>query len=288
MFNRACHIAIPRARGLALGYSCRPLRGLFLVLVNRMISSAFVLMRTTLRHRELSSLVCAAWLCLTVDALFHTQATVVAQTKDSCIDCHSRQKDKAGQIVPIYQTSTHSRVGIACDGCHGGDPAQSEKGKAHTGQFVARPDAAGTLEMCGKCHRQPLEFFKNSRHIATRPNAARLDCAECHGVHRIGAPSESFRWPQFCAGCHGLEYLPQLPRPFQDVLALADDLREGIHRLETKRRASPELTSRWKEIRHMISEPVHQTDTKGGLERIPRILELGASLKQQIASEERR
>jgi len=33
----------------------------------------------------------------------------------------------------------------------------------------------------------------------------------------------------------------------------------------------------------MISELVHQTDAKGGADRIPRILELGATLKQQIA-----
>jgi hypothetical protein len=33
---------------------------------------------------------------------------------------------------------------------------------------------------------------------------------------------------------------------------------------------------------------VHKTDAKGGSERIRRILELGATLKQQIASEEKR
>jgi len=32
----------------------------------------------------------------------------------------------------------------------------------------------------------------------------------------------------------------------------------------------------------MISELIHQTDLRGGAERIPRILELGAKLKQQL------
>jgi len=142
--------------------------------------------------------------------------------------------------------------------------------------------------MCGRCHRQPLEFFKSSRHVAARPNAPRLDCAECHGVHAIGAASETQHWPQFCAGCHGLEYLPRLSRSFQEMLTLADDLREGIHRLEGKGRAQPEFVARRKEIRHMISELVHQTDVKSGVERIPRILELGTTLKLQIAAEEKR
>jgi hypothetical protein len=246
-------------------------------------------MRSVSKSRYLSLMVFWLWLGLASAGLFRRAVPVAAQSKDYCIDCHSRQKDNAGQVVAIYQTSTHSRVNIGCDGCHGGDPSQTEKAKSHAGRFIARPDSAATLEMCGGCHRQPLEFFKNSRHVAARPNAARLDCVECHGVHAIGAASESFRWPQFCAGCHGLEYLPALPRPFQDMLALADDLREGLHRLEVNGRApTKELIARRKEIRHMISELVHKTDARAGLDRIPRILELGATLKQTITSEEKK
>jgi hypothetical protein len=241
-----------------------------------------LIMRTASPQRYLSLMVFWLWLGLAGAAFFRGAAPVAAQNKDNCIDCHSRLQGKAGQVVSIYQTSTHSRMSVACDGCHGGDASQSDKSKAHAGHFVARPDTTATLEMCGACHRQPLEFFKGSRHVAARPNAARLDCAECHGVHGIGAASDSFRWPQFCAGCHGLEYLPQLPRPFQEMLTLADDLREGIHRLEARGLASTELIQRRKEIRHLISELVHQTDAKGGAERIPHILEQGARLKEQL------
>lgn len=247
------------------------------------------IMRSASKQRYLSLI--TLWLCLGLAgaALFRGAVPSAPQPKDNCVECHSRQKDRAGQVVSIYQTSAHGRLNVGCDGCHGGDSSQSDKGKGHAGHFIARPDASATLEMCGACHRQPLEFFKSSRHVAARPNAPRLDCAECHGVHAIGAASESFRWPTFCAGCHGLEYLPQLPRPFQEMLALADDLREGIHRLEVKGLApARELTERRKEIRHMISGLVHQTDAKGAVERNPRVLELGAALKQQIASEEKR
>jgi hypothetical protein len=72
------------------------------------------------------------------------------------------------------------------------------------------------------------------------------------------------------------------------MLTLADDLREGIHRLEAVGRPRPEFVTRRKEIRHMISELVHKTDAKGGVERIPGILELGATLKRQIVVEEKR
>jgi hypothetical protein len=228
----------------------------------------------------------ALWLLPVAVVLFHTSNAVRGQSEDNCSACHRQQKDNS--VFTIFKGSTHGRGGITCNRCHGGDPSQSEKNKAHADHFIAKPDTAGTLEMCGRCHRQPLEFFKSSRHVAARPNAARLDCVECHGVHAIGAASDSLRWPQFCAGCHGLEYLPPLPRPFQEMLALADDLSDGLHRLDQKGGVKPELIQRRKEIRHMISELVHQTDTKGGVERIPRILELGATLKQQIAAEEKR
>jgi len=73
------------------------------------------------------------------------------------------------------------------------------------------------------------------------------------------------------------------------MLSLADDLNDGLQRVEAKGRPpSKELIDRRKEIRHAISLIVHQTDTKGGLERIPQILDLGTSLKKQIATEEKR
>jgi len=232
--------------------------------------------------QSISSTIAALWLCANVAAIV-VERRPFLQNADNCVSCHARD-----QVVGIYRTSAHAKSGITCDGCHGGDSSQTDKTKAHGTSFVARPDTAATLTMCGNCHRQPLEFFKASKHVASRPNAARLDCVDCHGVHAIGASSESFHWPQFCAGCHGLEYLPQLPKPFQEMISLADDLREGVLALESKGLAKPELVAKRKEIRHAISELVHKTDARAGLERIPAILESGASLKSRFAAEGRR
>ena len=69
---------------------------------------------------------------------------------------------------------------------------------------------------------------------------------------------------------------------------MADDLNDGLYRLEQKGSVKPDLAQRRKEIRHMISELVHKTDSKGGAEAIPHILELGASLQQQISAEQKK
>ena len=220
------------------------------------------------------------------------QAVKAGETKaggDSCIACHSRESGKTGQPVKLHSASAHGKAGIGCHGCHGGDPSQAEKSRAHAPGFVGKPDANGTLLMCGACHQQPLALFKGSRHFPAQRGRPRLDCAECHGVHTVGSAPASFSFATFCAGCHGLEYLPALPPPFQDLLNLSDDLREGLRNLEESgRSASGDLIQRRKEIRRLTSEIVHPTDLKGGLEQIPHLLQLGEALKRQIQSEQNR
>src|SRR3989442_6954348 len=105
------------------------------------------------------SIIFFVWSCLCAVALLHLGDSVVAQSPNNCLECHSRQKDEPGAVVAIYKTSTHYRAALGCDDCHGGDSSQPEKGKAHAGRFIAGRDTAATLEMCGRCHREPLEFF---------------------------------------------------------------------------------------------------------------------------------
>jgi hypothetical protein len=80
-----------------------------------------------------------------------------------------------------------------------------------------------------------------------------------------------------------LEYLPPLPQQFQDLLNLADDLRDEFKRLAAKgHKPSAEAIKQRKEIRRLTAELVHPTDRAGGVERIPMILSQGEKLKQEI------
>jgi hypothetical protein len=49
-----------------------------------------------------------------------------------------------------------------------------------------------------------------------------VNCVDCHGAHDVGNPPELFSLADYCASCHGLEYLPALPADFR-VLLQADD-----------------------------------------------------------------
>jgi hypothetical protein len=184
--------------------------------------------------------------------------------------------------VGLHLKSAHARVG--CQGCHGGSPDDYDEAKAHAGTFVGKPDTSATLKMCARCHESPLVQFKDSRHFPEHRGVPRVDCVTCHGAHTIGGPSETSSLAQVCIGCHGLEYLPGLPKQVQVMLEVADDLRESLGKAgEEGRTISPELTERRKGIRHRISEIVHPTDLKNGLEKIPQILEDGRLLKEEIA-----
>ena len=208
------------------------------------------------------------------------------QQGDNCSACHQKNGD---QTVSLFARSTHARSGITCNRCHGGDPFATEKQTAHGGRFVGKPSSNETIAMCGSCHRAQLASFKASRHFPERRGVARVDCSGCHGAHLVGAQSSNFSFGYYCAGCHGLEYLPELPAELQKMLAVADESRRITRAIEEAgRKPSDEVTSRRKEIRRLISEIVHPTNLQVGREKIEEIIRLGDELKRVDEQDKRK
>ncbi|HXG67353.1 MAG TPA: ammonia-forming cytochrome c nitrite reductase subunit c552 [Blastocatellia bacterium] len=200
------------------------------------------------------------------------------QTTDSCAACHQKQE---GNVVELFSHSVHAQKGIACSRCHGGDSSATDKQAAHSGRFVGQPSSEQVLTICGSCHREQLATFKTSRHFPERRGVTRVDCVQCHGAHTVGSPKRNFSFAYYCSGCHGLEYLPELPSDFLKMLNLADDLTEAMNaRANAGAAPAEEAIQRRKEISRMIARIVHGTDLKGGGEEIPRIVESGNALKR--------
>ncbi|HLG14230.1 MAG TPA: cytochrome c3 family protein [Blastocatellia bacterium] len=202
-----------------------------------------------------------------------------ALVDDNCATCH--QKHDAG-TVGLYSSSAHAAAGITCDRCHGGEQLTTDKRTAHAGRFIGQPASDQVLGMCGSCHRPQLAMFKTSRHFPARKGVPRVDCAQCHGAHTVGSPSRSFSFAYYCSGCHGQEYLPELPRFFPQVLELADYLAETKHAMgEGIRKPAEDEAALRREIRTRIAEIVHSTDLAGSVEKAPEILKLGETLKKK-------
>jgi Cytochrome c3 len=196
----------------------------------------------------------------------------------NCAECHKKQGD---QVVALYLSSTHAEAGLSCSRCHGGNASATDKATAHAGRFVARPEPAGVMAICGSCHSGERDTFKSGRHFQASSNTPRMDCSQCHGAHGVGSGARSFSFVSYCAGCHGLEYLPPLPTEFQKMLASVDEQAAifGLIR-SSGHKPSDDLIRKRKELRRAIGEIVHRTDMEGGLQKIPEILKRADELKQ--------
>jgi 3-mercaptopyruvate sulfurtransferase SseA len=101
-----------------------------------------------------------------------------------------------------FLTTTHGV--LACESCHGGNPASMDKAAAHTG-MAPQPSVKNPRKACGDCHGEIVATAKDSLHatlstfpkvLANRANrdkwghideARKNHCAACHTS---------------CGGCH--------------------------------------------------------------------------------------
>jgi Cytochrome c3 len=199
------------------------------------------------------------------------------QRTNNCVECHKKQ---SGEVVALYSTSTHAEMGMSCSRCHGGDQSAADKQSAHATAFTGSPDPNGVIAMCGSCHSRERDLFKSSRHFDATRNAPRMDCSQCHGAHGVGSARRDFSFSLYCASCHGLEYLPQLPADFQKMLAALDEQVETLRSIKRSGKPPDDLIAKREEIRRAISDIVHRTDFEGGTKKIPQILKWADEFKR--------
>lgn len=153
-------------------------------------------------------------------ALLLLASVVRAETPlDSCSKCHEKE-------AAVEKTSVHAREQPGCASCHGGDPAQADKEKAHAG-LVKKVSHAGIPALCAKCHSDvalmnpyglPTDQFAqyqtshHGRKLAEGDTevAACTDCHGAHGIRRVADPESPVfpkNVPATCARCHGDEAL---------------------------------------------------------------------------------
>jgi hypothetical protein len=190
----------------------------------------------------------------------------VTASENSCIDCHktvtpfTEEQKRFNQIriehlerqvtcslachedrirnltTTNYQQwseSVHALKGVACDSCHGGDPAQATKEKAHANlKNVTDPDSpvyyTNVPNTCGKCHSKELANFENSTHYK-KLEALQLapTCTTCHVPHTFTVLNpEDFRTT--CGTCHSV-YKKIAP---YDIPLRAEDLLGRVNKLK--------------------------------------------------------
>lgn len=128
--------------------------------------------------------------------------------ESSCVACH-RAVDREGlsHTFEEWEGSVHSKAGVTCEACHGGDASKPDAKPAHAGlrastnpksrlYFTAIPAA------CGACHQTESEAFSRSAHAKELKRSGRgPNCVTCHGsmANRVLEPRDL---ENLCTLCH--------------------------------------------------------------------------------------
>jgi hypothetical protein len=144
------------------------------------------------------------------------------------LECH---EDKVRQLATAnyqqWSESVHA-LKATCDDCHGGDPKQATKEKAHINfKNITDPQSpvyyTNVPKTCGKCHPKELDNFENSTHYQKlESNKLAPTCTTCHHPHAFTTPNpEDFR--NSCGSCHSVS---NKIAPFDTPLKAEDMLRK--------------------------------------------------------------
>jgi hypothetical protein len=151
-----------------------------------------------------------------------------APAANTCLACHATLTD-ARLATPARRFSgpdVHRERGFACVECHGGDPGNSDKARAHDAArgFKGAPIGQAQIATCARCHSDaavmrrfsPKQRVDQAAEYATSVHGKQLaaghtnvaTCASCHGPHGIRRVSDA-KSPVFptnvaatCAACH--------------------------------------------------------------------------------------
>lgn len=149
-----------------------------------------------------------------------------AQTKNSCVDCHSALPAQLSVTQETFSHDIHEQKGLTCVSCHGGDASSDDPQKAMSKKagWKGAIDRRQIPQLCGSCHSNPdymrrydpslrtdqLAQYHTSVHgkrLAGGDSKVAV-CTDCHSVHDLRAPSDpqSTVYPlniaKTCARCH--------------------------------------------------------------------------------------
>ncbi|MBJ6727249.1 multiheme c-type cytochrome [Geomesophilobacter sediminis] len=121
-----------------------------------------------------------------------------------CIQCHSQLPDRLGEPVKLWKQSVHAENGIACNGCHGGDPTNAADAMNRSRGFLGAPKEADIPAFCGRCHVGVLKDYLASAHGRALGKGGPT-CVTCHSNHLVTRASINIINEKTCTQCHTFE-----------------------------------------------------------------------------------
>lgn len=166
----------------------------------------------------------------------------------TCGKCHGDAEYMKGRkvttdVVAKYEGSVHGRALLgrgdmgapACNSCHGNHGATP-------------PQMASVANVCGTCHSQQAEYFRDSKKKANFDQNGIAACVFCHSNHDIKAPTDAMLGTgkeSVCLQCHedkddpGFVAAQKWEAGFR---SLSTKLEEATHVLEKAEQAGMEVS----------------------------------------------
>lgn len=210
-------------------------------------------------------------------ALLGLAITIVAgpalAQQSRCADCHFANQPVNPQTAARtygweshlrdWDLSAHSRTGVGCERCHGGDATTFESFRAHRG-LVHPSNAASPLNRvnipstCGTCHAGPFVAFQKSRHYAVLREGNRTvpTCVTCHGDAGENRPSPK-ALEGHCRTCHGTER----PGGHAEYPALGRRMLEGVRDARASLKEARALIAR-------VEDPARRTRLEAAAQQV--------------------
>jgi uncharacterized membrane protein len=173
-----------------------------------------------------------------------------------CADCHfANLRPSFATHLRDWDVSAHSRAGIGCERCHGGNATTFEPFLAHQGILhwsnpaspVHQRNVPGT---CGVCHAGPYVAFQKSRHFELLRGGAEgvPTCTTCHGNAGEDRPSPR-ALESTCQSCHRADRPAGHPEHPAMGRLMLEGIRETRGSLEEARRMIRRITDQARRAR---------------------------------------
>jgi mono/diheme cytochrome c family protein len=196
----------------------------------------------------------SGWLPLAAFALVVAAAPARALQqgpRSQCVECHSRLSEAsgAGHGFAAWRGSRHAAAGVACEACHGGNPAATDAQVAHQGvsrssEPTSRVYFTRIPDTCGRCHAAEAAYFRSSIHFARLQSDGRgPNCVTCHGSMATSVLTPE-RLLGTCSACHAPNGVAPVgkAREAAQVLALVraeNILYDVVSSVAASRRSAP-------------------------------------------------
>jgi hypothetical protein len=132
-----------------------------------------------------------------------------------CISCHLELGDEMAKSVTLWKMSIHYQAGNSCEGCHGGDPADSDEAMNPEKGFVGSPKPNEISAFCGKCHVGVKEnYIKSPHHETAIEGGVAPTCVTCHKSHDVKKASFELISEELCSQCHSYENGQKIKKAF--------------------------------------------------------------------------